>query len=45
MEFGRRQAMEKEIERNDAFFYSNLVFDESGTHLIYATILGIKSIS
>ncbi len=61
MEFGRRVAMEEDIERN---FYANLgkfllfwliikyayttyfsysiVFDESGTFLLYGTLLGVK---
>ena len=44
MEFGRRIAIEKDIERNEAIFYSTLIFDESGIFLIYSTLLGIKSI-
>jgi peptidylprolyl isomerase domain and WD repeat-containing protein 1 len=44
MEFGRRVAIEKEIDRNnEVVLYSNLLFDESGSFLIYATLLGIKS--
>jgi hypothetical protein len=44
MEFGRRVAIEKEIDRNnDVILYSNLLFDESGMFLLYATLLGIKS--
>ncbi len=44
MEFGRRAAIEKEIDRNnDVVLYSNLLFDESGSFLIYSTLLGIKS--
>ena len=43
MEFGRRIAIEKDIERNEANQYSNLVFDESGLFLIYGSLLGVKS--
>lgn len=43
MEFGRRMAMEKDIERNEATFFQNLIFDESGIFLVYGTLLGIKS--
>jgi peptidylprolyl isomerase domain and WD repeat-containing protein 1 len=44
MEFGRRIAIEKDLERNEAIFYSNLVYDESGIFLIYSTLMGIKSL-
>lgn len=43
MEFGRRMAIEKDIERNEAYFYSNILFDESDSFLIYSTLLGVKS--
>ncbi|CAF0767358.1 unnamed protein product [Brachionus calyciflorus] len=42
MEFGRRMAMEKDIERNEATFFQNMVFDESGMFLIYGTLMGVK---
>jgi peptidylprolyl isomerase domain and WD repeat-containing protein 1 len=42
MEFGRRVAIEKDIDRNEASFFSNLVFDESGSFLFYSGLLGIK---
>ena len=45
MEFGRRIAIEKDIERNEAIFFSNLVFDESGIFLMYSTLLGVKSMN
>lgn len=45
MEFGRRMAIEKDIERNEAYFYSNIVFDESGHFLIYGSALGVKMIN
>ena len=43
MEFGRRIAIEKDIERNEANLYSNLLFDDSGVFLIYGSLFGIKS--
>ena len=43
MEFGRRLAIEKDIERNEANQFSNMVFDESGLFLIYGSCLGVKS--
>lgn len=45
MEFGRRMAIEKDIERNEANLFSNLVFDESGLFLIYGSLLGVKMIN
>ncbi|KAJ3122259.1 hypothetical protein HK100_012066, partial [Physocladia obscura] len=48
MEFGRRLAMEKEIEKSKGGGQSataNAIFDESGYFIIYATILGIKIVN
>ncbi|KAJ3207647.1 AAA ATPase midasin, partial [Entophlyctis luteolus] len=44
MEFGRRLAMEKEIEKvkGGQSATANAIFDESGHFIIYASILGIK---
>lgn len=42
MEFGRRAAIEKDIERSDAIYLTNLVFDESGMFLLYGTLFGVK---
>ncbi len=42
MEFGRRVAIEKDIERNEANYFNNLVFDESGMFLLYGSLLGVK---
>lgn len=47
MEFGRRLAMERELELPGADgripgMWSNAVWDESGAFLIYPTLLGIK---
>ena len=47
MEFGRRLAVERELELEDAegrvpARWSNAVWDESGCFVIYASLLGIK---
>ncbi|KAI9223266.1 peptidyl-prolyl cis-trans isomerase cyp15 [Blastocladiella britannica] len=43
MEFGRRMAMERELEANaQASRYVNAVFDASSTFVLYATPLGVK---
>ncbi len=38
-------AIEKDIDRNEANFYSNLLFDDSGVFLIYGSALGVKMIN
>uniref|UniRef100_A0A2C9JSC2 peptidylprolyl isomerase n=1 Tax=Biomphalaria glabrata TaxID=6526 RepID=A0A2C9JSC2_BIOGL len=45
MEFSRRLAVEKDVERSGSFNICNLVFDESGYFLLYATMLGIKVVN
>jgi len=45
MEFGRRMAIERELEKSDYFKYINPVFDESGYFILYSTMLGIKVIN
>ncbi|KAL9951874.1 hypothetical protein ACROYT_G044613 [Oculina patagonica] len=45
MEFGRRLATERDLEKTDTLRFSNVVFDESGFFLLYATMLGIKVIN
>ncbi|XP_071799440.1 peptidylprolyl isomerase domain and WD repeat-containing protein 1-like [Asterias amurensis] len=42
MEFGRRMAAERDLQKSDAFSHPNIVFDESGNFVLYATMLGIK---
>jgi peptidylprolyl isomerase domain and WD repeat-containing protein 1 len=42
IDFGRRMAVEKEIEKTENVPQPNAVFDESSNFLIYATLLGIK---
>jgi peptidylprolyl isomerase domain and WD repeat-containing protein 1 len=42
MDFGRRSAVEYELESSPAMATMNAVFDESGHFLIYGTLIGIK---
>uniref|UniRef100_A0A8C5LZ60 peptidylprolyl isomerase n=1 Tax=Leptobrachium leishanense TaxID=445787 RepID=A0A8C5LZ60_9ANUR len=45
MEFGRRMAVERELEKVDAIKLMNIVFDETGHFVLYGTMLGIKVIN
>jgi len=45
MEFGRRMAAERELEKSDASKYVNPIFDETGYFILYATMLGIKVVN
>ncbi|KDQ09914.1 hypothetical protein BOTBODRAFT_36728 [Botryobasidium botryosum FD-172 SS1] len=46
MEFGRRLALERELEKDErAIRTMNAVWDESGNLLIYPTLLGIKVVN
>ncbi|KAI8148410.1 peptidyl-prolyl cis-trans isomerase cyp15 [Fennellomyces sp. T-0311] len=45
MEFGRRLAVDRELEKSQAANYVNAVFDESGNFIVYATLLGIKFVN
>ncbi|KAF7284968.1 peptidylprolyl isomerase domain and WD repeat-containing protein 1 [Rhynchophorus ferrugineus] len=45
MEFGRRMAVERDLEKSEAFHLANLVFDYSGNFIMFATLLGIKLIN
>ncbi|KAK9170452.1 hypothetical protein Syun_002592 [Stephania yunnanensis] len=45
IDFGRRMAVEKEIEKTEDVPQPNAVFDESANFLIYATLLGIKIVN
>lgn len=42
IDFGRRMAIEREIEKTESAPQPNAVFDDSCNFLIYATLLGIK---
>ncbi|KAJ3605830.1 hypothetical protein NHX12_027874 [Muraenolepis orangiensis] len=45
MEFGRRMAQERELEKVDGIRLTNIVFDETGHFVLYGTMLGIKVIN
>lgn len=42
IDFGRRMAVEREVERDPAAPSPNCVFDQSGNFIVYPTHLGIK---
>ncbi|KAK9734540.1 hypothetical protein RND81_04G146600 [Saponaria officinalis] len=45
IDFGRRMAVEKQIEQTEGVPQPNAVFDESSNFLIYSTLLGIKVVN
>ncbi|PWA48018.1 cyclophilin71 [Artemisia annua] len=45
IDFGRRMAVEKEIENTENVPQPNAVFDESSNFIIYPTLLGIKIVN
>ncbi|XP_018329103.1 peptidylprolyl isomerase domain and WD repeat-containing protein 1 [Agrilus planipennis] len=45
MEFGRRMAVERDLEKTDSFHLANVIFDKSGYFILYATMLGIKLVN
>ncbi|PKC13234.1 peptidyl-prolyl cis-trans isomerase cyp15, partial [Rhizophagus irregularis] len=45
MEFGRRLAVERELEKTSLASTMNAVFDESSNFIIYPTLLGIKIVN
>ncbi|XP_004487517.1 peptidyl-prolyl cis-trans isomerase CYP71 [Cicer arietinum] len=45
IDFGRRMAVEREIEKTESAPQPNAVFDDSSNFLIYATLLGIKIVN
>lgn len=45
MEFGRRLALERDVEKGGALAVCNLLYDESGYFLLYATMLGVKIVN
>ncbi|CEJ00692.1 Putative Peptidyl-prolyl cis-trans isomerase cyp15 [Rhizopus microsporus] len=45
MEFGRRLAVERELEKSSQSRFVNAVFDESGNFIIYGSLLGIKIVN
>jgi peptidylprolyl isomerase domain and WD repeat-containing protein 1 len=45
VEFGRRLALEREVESQSLKNKSNVIFDESGHFIIYGSIFGVKVIN
>eukprot|EP00250_Pteridium_aquilinum_P011322 c19990_g2_i1 orf=539-2413(-) len=45
IDFGRRLAVEREIEKTEKAPLPNAVFDESGNFLLYTSLLGIKVVN
>lgn len=45
MEFGRRLAVEKELEKSNQARFVNAVFDNSGNFIIYGSLLGVKIVN
>ncbi|XP_013137503.1 PREDICTED: peptidylprolyl isomerase domain and WD repeat-containing protein 1 [Papilio polytes] len=45
MEFGRRMATERELEKSESVNLCNVLFDASGHFLCYATMLGVKLVN
>lgn len=42
IDFGRRLAQERDLEKMDQFRFSGVIFDDSSSMIIYPTLLGIK---
>ena len=42
IDFGRRIAQERDLEKVEQFKFSNIIFDDSSSLIIYPTLLGIK---
>lgn len=46
MEFGRRMAVERELEKTqECLRYMGMVFDESSNFLLYPTVVGVKVVN
>ncbi|KAL3868863.1 hypothetical protein ACJMK2_041620 [Sinanodonta woodiana] len=45
MEFGKRLAVERDLEKSESFNICNIIFDETGYFILYSTMLGIKVIN
>lgn len=45
MEFGRRMAIERDMEKFEALKLEKITFDESGYFVLYPTMLGIKAVN
>ncbi|KAF5291755.1 hypothetical protein FQA39_LY14243 [Lamprigera yunnana] len=45
MEFGRRMAVERDLEKSESSHLANIQYDKSGHFILYATLLGIKLVN
>lgn len=45
MEFGRRMAVERDLEKSESSHFANIQYDNSGHFILYATLLGIKLVN
>lgn len=45
MEFGRRMATERDLEKSEYFNNANIIFDATGHFVLYSTMIGIKLIN
>lgn len=45
MEFNKKMASERELEKTDMLKYNNIVFDKSSNFITYATMAGIKVVN
>lgn len=45
MDFGRRMAMEKELDKSDFLKFATMTFDESSNFLLYPTLFGVKVVN
>ncbi|OWR48413.1 peptidylprolyl isomerase domain and WD repeat-containing protein 1 [Danaus plexippus plexippus] len=45
MEFGRRMATERDLDKSEYSQLANIVFDASGHFVLYATMLGVKVVN
>lgn len=45
MEYGRRMNGEKDIDKTDSLMYNNIIFDQSGHFILYATMIGVKLVN
>lgn len=45
MEFSRKMNAEKDIDKNDALMFNNIIFDQTGFFILYSTMIGIKIVN
>jgi len=45
MDFGRRMAIEKELDKSEFLKFTKMTFDETSNFLLYPTIFGVKVVN